>query len=401
MNICFISSEYPPETGYGGIGTYTKIMAAALSEKENTVTVISLSRNKQREEFFDKKVKVVRVGPGTYPLPKGRLFWRLRMVAYYLIPHSLVRMAYACSVAEEYENLSKQKAFDFIEAPDCGAEAFYIKRSRAEKLIIRLHTPYSFSLSFNDNNTKWIDRKILELMEKSCCKKADFITSPTLALSLILKKRWGLRSISVFPNPIDKRVADKGTIGNYIVCPGRVEYRKGIHLLIKAYAKAVKNGCSVKLIIIGRPYGTITKTRLTYEQLIQNLIKKLGVEDMVQWIQGMEREEMLKLVSCAKAALFPAVWDNYPYACLEAMAAGVPTICFRTGGFPEIIRDNIDGLLVSPFDCTDMAEKLNRVLTDSDFAKKLSVSAIARVEELCNPEAIAQKFELGIKGNFR
>jgi glycosyltransferase involved in cell wall biosynthesis len=393
--ICLISSEYPPETGFGGIGTYTHIMAHALSNRGHEVIVIALSEKENRYEIMDGAVRVLRVTAGKYPLPQGRLFWRLRMLAYRFLPHSLIRMAFAVSVAETFEKLSKERKIDVVEAADCGAESYYLKLPKETKFIIRLHTPYSFSLKFNNQGIGVIDRKRLESMEKRCTLKADCVTSPTEALAAYLIREWNIKKVEIFPNPIDysNMPVIKRDTCRYIVHTGRLEYRKGTHLLIKAYGELVKSGAAENLLLIGRSYGSSGVKGVTYEKAIFELINKLELNERVEWIHGLPRNELLKHLEKAKVAVFPAIWDNYPYAALEMMASGIPVVCFNSGGFAEMVRDGKDGLLAKAMDYKDLAIKIKKVVDSANYAATLSESAKERVLKICDAEAIAKKNE--------
>ena len=78
MNILYISNEYPPETGYGGIGTYTVHIAEGMAARGHSVHV--LCRSQSTEVFTVKQHGVVvhRTPPGVYPLPSQRMYYPLR-----------------------------------------------------------------------------------------------------------------------------------------------------------------------------------------------------------------------------------------------------------------------------------------------------------------------------------
>src|SRR4029079_19835948 len=62
MHICYISQEYPPETGWGGSGSYTYEMAHALARRGHRVTVISRATHEESVRRSDG-VEVHRVSP--------------------------------------------------------------------------------------------------------------------------------------------------------------------------------------------------------------------------------------------------------------------------------------------------------------------------------------------------
>ncbi len=57
--------------------------------------------------------------------------------------------------------------------------------------------------------------------------------------------------------------------------------------------------------------------------------------------------------------LFPSLWENCPYSCLEAMAAGRAIVSSDQGGMPELIRDGENGLLARNEDTASYIAQLD------------------------------------------
>src|SRR5204863_6418413 len=70
--------------------------------------------------------------------------------------------------------------------------------------------------------------------------------------------------------------------------------------------------------------------------------------------------------------------DNQPLSLLEAFASGLPVVTTNAGGIPDIVRNEITGLLVNCGDHQAMADAALRVLRDEQFTAGLV--AQARVE---------------------
>ncbi len=92
------------------------------------------------------------------------------------------------------------------------------------------------------------------------------------------------------------------------------------------------------------------------------------------------RAELARLVGEAAVVVVPSRWpENYPYAVLEAQAAGRAVVASRIGGIPEQIRDGEDGVLVPPGDARALAGAVAALLEDPARARRLGQAARARV----------------------
>lgn len=394
MNFLFISSEYPPETGFGGIGTYTRNIAQGLAGRGHRVDVIALSKSGEAHEQTDGPVSIHRIGPGRFPLPGGRLFYPFRKLCYKTIFHSLVRMAWARSVQEKYEELRTRTRYDIIEAPECGAEAGCLRPAGGAKLVIRLHTPWALAAALDQIQEPFLDTRTTGRMERRTAQRAHAVSAPTRAISRIYKKRWGLKAVECYPNPMDTQIyMPKSGQGDYIIYTGRVEYRKGVHVLIKAYALLVKKGIDVPLVLAGAPYGNVKKGGLSYEKIITALIEENGLKEKVTWIKGPDRREIQDLLGRARIAVYPSVWENFPYTCLEAMAAGVPVAASRCGGYSEMIEDGKSGRLFTPLNAGELCDVLAGLLADGDLSARLGRGGRQRVIEAYSVDKVSAEAE--------
>lgn len=394
MRILFVSAEYPPETGRGGIGTYTHVTAHALAARGHAVEVIALSERETPYVQEDGPVRIHRVGPGFHPLPAGRLLFRYRALCRRLWPHTLIRLAFAGSVRDKAAALMAERAFDIVESPECGAEGALIRPVSGCRTVVRLHTPFSMAARLDQIPMGFWDLRKTERIEREAARRARGISSPTRALAAILRGRWRLGPVTVYPNPLDlgSEPPPAAEGDDRIVYTGRVEYRKGVHVLLKAFAQLVKSGFPHRLLLVGAPYGGLKGGR-TYGGLIEELAVRLGVAGRMEWIRGADRAKVRALLSGAAAAVYPSVWENFPYACLEAMAAGLPVVASRIGGYPEMIEDGGSGILFNPLDADDLALKLSALLRDDSRRAALGAAARRRVAAAFGSETVAAAAE--------
>ncbi len=84
-------------------------------------------------------------------------------------------------------------------------------------------------------------------------------------------------------------------------------------------------------------------------------------------------------------------YENFPSTVLEAMSLGCPIVTARVGGIPEIIQDDVNGLMHHSADSTDLAAKIIALLNDSPRAARLGHEAANTFERRFHPEVIAGK----------
>ena len=69
-------------------------------------------------------------------------------------------------------------------------------------------------------------------------------------------------------------------------------------------------------------------------------------------------------------SVLPSLIEGLSQTILESMALGVPVVASRWGGNPEIVEEGVSGLLFEPLDPRDLAEKVNRIISDRELAQK-------------------------------
>jgi glycosyltransferase involved in cell wall biosynthesis len=377
MTLLFISNEYPPDTGFGGIGTYTAHAAESLASRGHRVHVICRGTAKNNTTMVQRGVTVHRAVPGPYTLPSSKYWYPLRKLCYRLIPQTLVKLAWSKTVARTVAALKESDiTFDIIECPECGAEGFFLSRF-AEKLVVRLHTPWKMIGRLDDLPGPVTDVLFEDLIEKSTARRARAISSPTQALAKVMKKQWGLNRVDVYPNPIPAATYPSTAGGGWIYS-GRIERRKGIETLLLAYAALLREHPLPKLTLIGRPYGFM-KNGMEYGSFIKQMIAEKNLEAQVTWIPGVPTDRVVGFLTRSSVAFFPSLWENFPYACLEAMACGCAVVASRCGGFPEMIDDGISGLLFDSGDVQSLIRIMRRMVNESRLAQTLGETARTRI----------------------
>jgi glycosyltransferase involved in cell wall biosynthesis len=92
-----------------------------------------------------------------------------------------------------------------------------------------------------------------------------------------------------------------------------------------------------------------------------------------------EPEQMALWYAAADVLLFPSVAENAPLTILEAMACGLPVVCFPVGGIPELISHKETGFMHPEMSATKLAEGIAYILSDSKIAQDMAMAARKKV----------------------
>jgi glycosyltransferase involved in cell wall biosynthesis len=102
---------------------------------------------------------------------------------------------------------------------------------------------------------------------------------------------------------------------------------------------------------------------------LRHSLARAGLTSRTHFSGQLSPEATAEYYASSDVFLLASFTENHPLVVLEARAHGLPVVGYRVGGVPDIVVDA--GLLVSPFDVTELAVQLRRLLTDSDERARL------------------------------
>lgn len=139
--------------------------------------------------------------------------------------------------------------------------------------------------------------------------------------------------------------------------------RKKMEVLVKAFALVLKKNKGVELILVG---NGIELPKL------KELVKELEIEECVTFYGNVpERAKMASIYKNCDIFCHPSIQENFSNVLLEAMASSKPIVAARAASMPEIVKDRISGLLFTPNNSEDLAEKLLELLNNDSSRIKL------------------------------
>jgi len=170
--------------------------------------------------------------------------------------------------------------------------------------------------------------------------------------------------------------------GPIILHVGHLGVRKGLPYLICALRLVFEENQHVRAVIIGD--GPL-------RSLCQHMARKLNISHRITFTGIVTEKEKECWYQKADLCVFPSTYDPFPIVALEALAAGKPVVASNVGGLPEVIQNNINGLLVPPRNPKEIAQAVGTILSDDKLAGKMAESALQTIKREFNWQHAAQK----------
>lgn len=193
--------------------------------------------------------------------------------------------------------------------------------------------------------------------------------------------------VPVIPFSVSTAVkTEKPVDGKTILFVGRAVQRKGVDVLIRAFA-AVEESLPHRLVIVGdgpeRPAW-------------QALARELG-GDRIEFTGWIRDDELAERYRTCSFFVLPAVYDRHGdteglgVVMIEAMSYAKPVIASRVGGITDVVTDGVNGLLVPSGDPVALARAISTLATDQRLCQSMGQEAKKTVDEKFNWDIITRR----------
>ncbi|MDI6689770.1 MAG: glycosyltransferase family 1 protein [Actinomycetota bacterium] len=158
----------------------------------------------------------------------------------------------------------------------------------------------------------------------------------------------------------------------FILNVGNPKPHKNWSRLIEAFFKLMlESRRNYQLVLVGPKYSEHSE--------IDHLIRRSGLEKRVTFTGIIGEEDLLLLYNAAEVFVFPSLYEGFGLPPLEAMACGIPVICSNTSSLSEVVGNA--ALMIDPYNVSEIAEAIGKVLTDNSLREKLRERGLARVNK--------------------
>ena len=237
--------------------------------------------------------------------------------------------------------------------------------------FFRLQYGRSGLLGFIDRFRTWQDERIVRRFDRF------------VVLTREDAGYWGsLPNLQVIPNaalPMPETAWNPDS--RRVIAVGRLDYQKGFDRLVDAWALLPGDlKTSWHLDIFGQG---------EWEVMLQERIRKRGVEDSARL--NPPTKEIFREYAASAFLVMSSHYEGFPMVLLEAMACGLPGVCFTFPCGPrDIIENEENGLLVPERDIPALAKAMERLMRDPALRQRLSARAREIIETYSEQNVMQQ-----------
>ena len=376
MRVAIVTNTYPPHD-ISGVGTLVAELAAQLSAAGHEVAVLT-----RRPVPGDAAVRATGGSKLLFPLAVAGLYLREARRRPFDVVHVHESDGFAVLVLARLHG-RRPRLVATLQV-SYRRERRAVRPVRANGRVVSRPTPAERVFAR-------LRAPILAGLGRLTARLADRVVAPSRATAMELAEDYGARDVAVIPNGIAplagaRRAVREAAEGPVVLYAGRLRTRKGVAVLLEAFARLRVEHPGAALVLVGdgeqRP-------------ALEAQARRLGIEDAVRFAGARPRDAMAAEYAAADVFCLPSLYEGFPLAILEAMSAGLPVVATAVAGIPEAVVDGATGLLVPPEDAEALARALTALAADPEGARRMGEAGRRRVAaELTIPRIAAAYLEL-------
>jgi glycosyltransferase involved in cell wall biosynthesis len=271
-----------------------------------------------------------------------------------------------------------------------GETALRFAYEREVPLVFTHHSLYEENVGDSETIKKFVTE--LATGFANCC---DYVIAPSESVAEMIKERGVKTQVAVIPTGLHLNQY-KGTSENFraeskipkdafvVGYVGRLSPEKNLPFLARAVASFLKKEKEAIFLVVGSGPS---------EAELLSSLKEFKVENQLRLVGELKGEKLIQAFQAINVFAFSSHSETQGMVLSEAMAAGTPVVGVDASGVRDIIRDKINGRLVSHEDEEEFSEALSWILNRSpDKRRKLIAEAKTTAAEfsmkLCADKAL-------------
>jgi phosphatidyl-myo-inositol alpha-mannosyltransferase len=330
----------------GGVKNHVQNLATELRGLGHEVDVLAPARTEVAEERFHS------LG-GSFPIPYNG---------------SVARVALGPRHSQEVRRVLLEGAFDLVHVHE--------PLSPSVGLIALIQASVPVIGTFHAN----LDHSLALRLGSPVLRRGYDKLAARIAVSESARRTWQRhfhKPMLIVPNGAPAEFFDKRepvpafTDGRpTLLFVGRLEPRKGLVYLVRAFLRLKPAYPALRLVVVGRDDRNLRDRAMS-------LVPPRLRPDLV-FVGSVPQEDLASYYASADVFCAPSLGgESFGIVLVEAMASGVPVVCSDIGGYRDLVRDGTEGLLVPPRDPSALADAIG-ILLDNP-ARRAAMGDAGRV----------------------
>lgn len=384
LRVALITPEFVTESNFdGGLANYLHRAARTLIQLGHEPHVIVASDRDERIEFDGIAVHRVCV--------RSRLVDRFarRLLRAYLPIVSIPLQSWRLN--RRLRRLHREIEIDVAQYSSYGAIALF--RPRSIPSVVRMSSLDSlWGRAYERTGLSRGPSFVTTQLEKLSLRRADRLISPSRLVADEAAKIVG-RTVVVVESPmlpatsteeLDDSCYREHLAGKrYGLFFGTVGLLKGVKTLAEVLPALFEHDKQLDFVFVGKQGNFAGRPMLEY---VQGQVAP--DQRRVIYLDRLPHEKLYPIIDGASVVVLPSRIDNFPNACLEAMARGKIVVGTRGASFEQLIEDGVSGFLCEIDDRRSLQSAIERALAHPD-PDAIGERAKARIARL-RPEIVGR-----------
>jgi len=225
------------------------------------------------------------------------------------------------------------------------------------------------------SDKKDLSKQIVWKLSNYYYDKCDLVTAPSESIRRELKRHGLKAKVKVLSNGLsldEFSSKEKYNKKAKLLHVGRMSFEKNVDVIIKSAAILKKEFPDIRLDIVGD--GPALKS-------LKSLTQKLEAEKNIRFLGYKEPFELNNIYKEHDIFITASTVETQGVVILEAMASGLPVIGVKKLAIPDLVKNDVNGFVVKPFNEREMAEKIGVLYKDSKLREDFGKNSAELIKE--------------------
>lgn len=281
----------------------------------------------------------------------------------------------------------KEHDFDIIEATSNRGVACSISfEKKKPPIVTRVSTTMKQAFAY-EGKTADLNYRLASYLECSQIRRSDRLVTHTRCHAKEIGNLHGINpdKFSIIPHAIESAPSKNNKLKIHddsikILFVGRMEPRKGFDTLLRAIPKVIKRFSNVHFDFCGS----------SQKSILDEAKKRLPSESGVTFHGYVERNDLDEFYKNCDVFVAPSNYESFGIIYLEAMRFGKPVVACDSGGTPEVVENEISGILVPPSDAEKLANAMIRLCKSESLRKKMGQAGQSRISKFYSLDKLGE-----------